>query len=104
MKRSNLPFLTLVAALLSGCADTQPRDPIGYSKTNATQQEFLQARYECVKDATFVHNHTGIISGNLYSEQETNCDMYRSCMEAKGFSQAQNGFQPTSSRTNCDPY
>jgi len=92
----------LVYALLAGCANT-PEVPVGYSKPNATQQDFLKARYECIKDATFVNTHTGVISGNLYSEQEINCDIYTNCIEAKGYVRVPNGFQPPSSRTNCDP-
>jgi hypothetical protein len=89
-----LPLALLV--LLSACAGAAVR---GYEKANATRQDFLQVRYECIKDATFVKAHTGVISGDLYSEQQINCVMYRDCMEARGFNRVPNGPFPDEVRS-----
>lgn len=77
----------LVLVLFTACAMV----PRGYSKADATQPEFLQARYECMKDATFVQTRSGVVSGNLYSDQELNCDLFRACMQARGFERVDNG-------------
>jgi hypothetical protein len=91
----------LVLVLLPACAMV----PMGYSKPNSTQPDFLQARYECMKDATFVHTRTGVVSGNLYSEQQLNCDLFKACMQARGFDRVPNGPFPVKvsfgGRTAC---
>lgn len=76
-----------VLVLLPACATV----PWGYGKPNATEPDFLQARYECMKDATFVHTRSGVVSGALYSDQKLNCDLFRACMQAKGFARVANG-------------
>lgn len=78
--------LVLGLVLLSGCAYV----PKGYSKPNATRQAFLQARYECMKDATFLLTYSGAL-GNLKTKQQINCETYKNCMEMREFNRVANG-------------
>lgn len=74
---------------------------MGREKAGATQDDFLQQRYACMKEATtrYAGANVNPTGGSAVNQEVISCQMYQACMEANGFRLVPNGrFQM---QTNC---
>jgi len=88
MAKSWLLLFTLF--VLAGC---RSGPPMGREKLEATEEEYTQARYVCMKEATGRYSEATVsgYSGAATSQPEISCQLYDACMQSKGFNLVPNG-------------
>lgn len=80
--------VVMMAMVISGCATT----PMVWYKTGVTQQEFKRDNYECTQQSRTQWSGggsgligLGMIAGSQMSAQSQANQLYRMCMDSKGY-------------------
>jgi hypothetical protein len=94
---------SLLSIMLYGC-DTVPQVQYGREKYGATESDFRNQVYACMRESSsrVSQSSANTINGMNYQSSSTvqpSCQMYRACMDANGFNLVQNG--RFNQRINC---
>lgn len=92
--RIELVTLFVAGIFISACAHRVPAQTIfRYSKSGATQEQFMPDRYECMKDAQQRVSGAAVnqYGGAANSETVVSCDVWVVCLGARGYQVDANG-------------
>jgi hypothetical protein len=81
-------FLVPALLALAACAGEAP---MPREKPGATDEEFMQARAACMKEATAPYSGAVSAYPGSPSQEAISCPMYDACMTARGFHRMASG-------------